>query len=99
MIQWIESDKLPENYEGSGASYNNLFYTTVTKKEGTVITNRYFHWVRNVLEIAENKTKSAKDVPRYIINPTIFGLKYVAFTSATDITLFNLTSDLRNELY
>ena len=60
VYQWIESDKLPENYEGSGVPYNNLFYTTVTKKEGTVITNRYFYWVRNVLEIAENKTKSAK---------------------------------------
>ncbi len=96
VYQWIESDKLPENYEGSGVPYNNLFYTTVTKKEGTVITNRYFYWVRNVLEIAENKTKSAKDVQDIIIDPTIFGLKYVAFTSATDITLFNLTSDLRN---
>ena len=57
------------------------------------------HWVRNVLEVAKNKTKSAKDVQDIITDPTTFGLKYVAFTSATDITLFNLTSDLRNWNY
>ena len=55
--------------------YNNLFYTTVTKKEGTVITNRYFYWVRNVLEIAENKTKSAKDVQDIIIDPNYIWIK------------------------
>ena len=50
---------------------------------------------KKCLEIAENKTKSAKDVQDINIHLNIFGLKYVAFTSATDITLFNLTSDLR----
>lgn len=96
IYQWIESDMIPENYAGSGTPFSNTMYTSVTKKEGTVIKNRYFYWVRNVLELANGKTKSAKDVQDILIDPTTFGLKYVAFTSPSDITLFNITSDLRN---
>lgn len=95
IYQWIESDKLPSAYEGSGTVYNSIFYTTVTEKVGTAVKNRYFYWVRNVLDIDSTKTYSAKDVQDILVDPTAFGLKYVGFTSNTDIALFNFNSDLR----
>ena len=96
VYQWIESDKIPSAYDGTGQVYNTALYTTVSKIQGTVVKNRYFYWVKGVLDIAENKTKSIKDVTDILIDPQTFGLKYVAFTSKSDVALFNFASDIKN---
>ena len=94
IYQWIESDKLPENYEGSGTPLDSNLYTTVTRKEGSLIRNRYFFWVKDVVDIIGDKTRSAKDVRDIIVDPTAFGLKYIAFLNSTDIALFNISKDI-----
>lgn len=97
VYQWIESDKVPSAYEGSGTVYSTNLYTTVSKIQGTVVKNRYFYWVKNVLDLAEDKTKSAKDIRDILIDPTTAELKYVAFTSSSDVSLYNFSSELKND--
>jgi len=96
VYQWVASDNPPATYTGSGIVKDTVNFTSVTKKSGTVVKTRYYFWVRNVLEVTEHKTKSIKDITDILTDPKTFGLKYIAFTSSSDITLFNFSADIKN---
>jgi hypothetical protein len=96
VYQWVESDFAPVDYTGTGTVYNSNIFTTNTEYNGNAVVTKYYFWVKNVIDIPENHTKSAKDIADIISDPTTSGIDYVAFLSSQDIALYNINDDLRD---
>ncbi|MGY8867751.1 MAG: hypothetical protein ACKVJK_19270, partial [Methylophagaceae bacterium] len=57
---------------------------------------KYYFWVRGITEIDENHTLSSYNVSQIIVDPTTYGIKYVAFASPSDIINYNINDDIIN---
>ena len=97
IYQWIESDVAPSAYEGEGEVYNTNLYVTNTEFDNTSARIKYYFWVRGITEIDENHTLSSYNVSQIIVDPTTYGIKYVAFASPSDIINYNINDDIIND--
>ena len=94
IYQWIESDQAPAEYEGTGVVYNPSLYTTNTYYNGQVMKTKYYYWVRNIRDIGPGHTLSSYNVANVLVDPKNYGISYAAFTSESDIVVYNLNKDI-----
>ena len=94
ILQWIESDVEPADYEGSGVVYDPNLYTTKVSSDNNAVKTTYYYWVKNIREIGEGHTLSAYNVANVITDPKTFGVPFVAFTSESDVVVYNLNPDI-----
>ena len=94
VYSWVESSVLPNAYSGEGVVYNENLYVTNTTYTNQSATTKYYFWVRGLRDITENHTISPYNVAQIIVDPTTYGIKYVAFTSASDVVNYNLNGDI-----
>lgn len=92
VYQWITSPTPPSTYTGPGTPHNALSYSinTVLTDQGTFQT-QYFFWVRGLTTIATNKNKtlSIATVSRYIENPRLSGIAYLAPINSSTVAIYN----------
>ena len=94
VYSWVESSVAPSAYAGEGVPYNVTTFVTNTIFNNQSATTKYYFWVRGIRDVTKNHTTSPYNVAQIIVDPTTYGIKYVAFTSASDIVSYNLNGDI-----
>ena len=94
VYEWIESSLPPSAYDGEGVVYNANLFVQNTEYTNQSASTKYYFWVRGGRDISENHTLSPYNVSQVIVDPTTYGIKYVAFSSASDIITYNINDDI-----
>ena len=94
VYEWIESKVPPSSYEGEGSVLNEGLFTTNTVLRGLVNDTKYYYWVKNKRDIANNKSASTYDVAQIIADPQTYGIQFASFISNTDVAMSNIIENV-----
>ena len=95
--EWIESTVPPSSYEGDGVVLSAGLFTANIELRGQVETTKYYYWVKNRRDTADNKTASTYDIAQIIADPQTYGIKFASFISETDVAMSNIIDNVSND--
>jgi hypothetical protein len=105
LWEWIESDRVPSEYQGTGTPKNNADYITervVNPATGTYQT-RYYYWVTGVNQLSVtaqlkwDREIALDRLQRLLINPARNGVPTISYISTDSFVASNLGNILRDD--
>ena len=94
IYEWIESTKLPKDYDGTGTVRSTTNYvedTSTNQSTGATVT-KYYYWVKDVTTVPklEGRVSDASTVANVIKSPISQGLNYFAPISQNALSVANV---------
>ena len=105
LYEWVESNVLPQSYQGSGNPKNYSDYITESFKDPVTGFNEiyYYFWVQNKRELDPHvqndlgRNYNTFELARLLADPIGQGLPLISFVSDSSFVLTNVSSIIKQE--